>query len=109
MMKAKLSTLLLILGLTVAALVWGQAPELTPKSARETDTAAPPTVPPQTPAEMTAADVEAFLNGIVPLQLERENITGATISSGALDSAGIASGDATLVVVTAQIDNTLNS
>ena len=60
-MNAKLSTLLLILGLTVAALVWGQAPELTPKSARETDTAAPPTVPPQTPAEMTAADVEAFL------------------------------------------------
>src|SRR5688500_5105033 len=29
---------------------------------------------------MTAADVEAFLEGIVPLQLERENIAGAAVS-----------------------------
>lgn len=28
---------------------------------------------------MTAADVEAFLDGIVPLQLERDNIAGATV------------------------------
>ena len=30
--------------------------------------------------EMTAADAEAFLDGILPLQLERENIAGATVS-----------------------------
>ena len=30
--------------------------------------------------DMTAADVEAFLDGIVPQQLARENIAGATIS-----------------------------
>ena len=29
---------------------------------------------------MTAADVEAFLDGIVPLQLSRDDIAGATIS-----------------------------
>ena len=30
--------------------------------------------------EMTAADVEAFLDGFVPMQLERENIAGAVVS-----------------------------
>jgi len=28
---------------------------------------------------MTAADVEAFLDGFVPMQLERENIAGAVV------------------------------
>ncbi|HWZ43222.1 MAG TPA: serine hydrolase domain-containing protein [Candidatus Saccharimonadales bacterium] len=31
------------------------------------------------PHEMTAADVEAFLDGFVPMQLERENIAGAVV------------------------------
>ena len=31
-------------------------------------------------AEMTAQDVEAFLAGIIPQQLERENIAGATVA-----------------------------
>jgi CubicO group peptidase (beta-lactamase class C family) len=30
--------------------------------------------------ELTAADVEAFLDGIVPLQLDREDIAGATVA-----------------------------
>jgi Beta-lactamase len=30
--------------------------------------------------ELTAADVEAFLDGIVPLQLEREDVAGATVA-----------------------------
>src|SRR5689334_2985915 len=33
----------------------------------------------ETPHEMTAADVEAFLDGFVPMQLERENIAGAVV------------------------------
>jgi len=33
----------------------------------------------ETPHEMTTADVEAFLDGFVPMQLERENIAGAVI------------------------------
>ena len=32
------------------------------------------------PHEMTAADVESFLDGFLPLQLERENIGGAVVS-----------------------------
>ena len=34
---------------------------------------------PETPHEMTASDVEAFLDGLVPLQLQREDIAGAVI------------------------------
>lgn len=34
----------------------------------------------QTPHEMTAADIEAFLDGFLPMQLERENIAGAVVS-----------------------------
>jgi CubicO group peptidase (beta-lactamase class C family) len=33
----------------------------------------------QAPAQMTAADVEAFLDGVMPLQIEREDIAGAVI------------------------------
>lgn len=54
-------------------------------------TSAKPQGPPQTPAagevkvngmphEMTAADIEAFLDGFLPMQLERENIAGAVVS-----------------------------
>src|ERR1044071_3709450 len=32
------------------------------------------------PHEMTAADVEAFLDGLVPLQIKQADIAGATIS-----------------------------
>src|SRR5262245_33505649 len=53
-------------------------------------TAPPPQTPPQTrpapeatvaetPHEMTANDVEAFLDGLLPMQLERENIAGAVV------------------------------
>jgi len=33
----------------------------------------------ETPHEMTAPDVAAFLDGFVPMQLERENIAGAVV------------------------------
>ena len=36
--------------------------------------------PPANAHEMTAVDVEAFLDGLVPLQLKRSDIAGATIS-----------------------------
>lgn len=35
--------------------------------------------PPESVPEMTTGDVEAFLDGLVPLQLEREDIAGAVI------------------------------
>lgn len=47
---------------------------------------APPQTPPagetkvqEPPHEMTVADVQAFLDGFVPMQLERENIAGAVV------------------------------
>ena len=33
-----------------------------------------------TAPQLTAADVEAFLDGVVPLQLDREDIAGATVA-----------------------------
>ena len=53
-----------------------QAPKETapPKVA---ETKAPP---PATPHPLTAADVEAFLDAAVPMQLERENIAGAVVA-----------------------------
>ena len=72
-------TALLLIGLTFQFLVLGQAPSVPTlsQSAPEeniTETKA------AGPAAMTAADVEAFLEGVVPLQLAREDIAGATIS-----------------------------
>jgi len=68
---------LCILCLFVA--VMGQAPtELVPKK----DVSQPP-VPGQAasgPHEMTAADVETFLDGLVPLQIKQDDIAGVTIS-----------------------------
>jgi CubicO group peptidase (beta-lactamase class C family) len=55
---------LLTIAFVFALCVVGQAP--------------PPTVPGA--HEMTAADVESFLDGIVPLQLKQNDIAGATIS-----------------------------
>ncbi len=39
----------------------------------------PDTLTAETPHEMTTADVEAFLDGFMPMQLERENIAGAVV------------------------------
>jgi len=58
--------------------------------AQKPKVAPPPQTPPQTPPapevkvaetphEMTATDIEAFLDGFLPMQLERENIAGAVV------------------------------
>lgn len=58
----------------------GQAPNQ-PKPLPENKSAAPPQQPSANGArEMTAGDVESFLDGIVPLQLKRNDIAGATIA-----------------------------
>src|ERR1041385_2556754 len=71
---------LMLLSLNVASLAWGQGP--TPPK--------PQTKPgaEQVPAEkmstgvheITAQDLETFLDGIVPLQLQADDIAGATIA-----------------------------
>ena len=68
-----------IVALIVAALVAAQVPELTPQPAPQSESQPTSTSPAPQP-QMSAEDVEAFLDGIVPQQLDRENIAGATIS-----------------------------
>ena len=55
-------------------------------AAQKPKPSAPPQIPQpgetkvqETPHEMTAADIETFLDGFLPLQLERENIAGAVV------------------------------
>ena len=72
-------TIALALIALMALSVVAQAPD---EAIRKREGAQPP-VPatPQTGAhEMTAADVEAFLDGLVPLQIKQSDIAGATIS-----------------------------
>ena len=71
---------LFVSALFLTSLVVGQVP--TPPSVTKKETAESP-APQATPTnkhEMTAADVEAFLDGIVPLQLGLSDIGGVTIS-----------------------------
>ena len=63
--------------LCIFVAVMGQAPNEPVLPKRETPL---PALPPGGAHEMTAADVEAFLDGLVPLQLKRDDIAGATIS-----------------------------
>ncbi len=63
---------LIILGVMFLSIAFGQVPPAL---------SAPIAVPMAANAhELTAADVETFLDGIVPLQLDREDIAGATIA-----------------------------
>ncbi len=57
---------------------WGQEPKTNPLEPKVPMQRAPEVKPP--PHAITAADVEAFLDGIVPVQLERDDIAGAVIS-----------------------------
>ena len=71
---------LLTIALVFALSVMGQAPNR-PEPLREDRASQTPPSPTATGAhEMTAADVESFLDGIVPLQLKQKDIAGATIS-----------------------------
>jgi len=68
------STIFCILALSSLS-AWPQVPK--PKSTTGTS-ARSETPAPSTP-ELTASDVEAFLDGLVPMQLQREDIAGAVI------------------------------
>ena len=76
----KRSLLLLSICVVVAAIVWSQVPEPAKPAPTEAVPQPPVNVPQTSAAQMTTADVDAFLEGIVPLQLERENIAGAAVA-----------------------------
>jgi CubicO group peptidase (beta-lactamase class C family) len=71
---------LLTIALVFALSVMGQAPNR--PAPIPDDKSSPPPVQPSAKAthEMTASDVEAFLDGIVPQQLGKNDIAGATIA-----------------------------
>ncbi|HET6668841.1 MAG TPA: serine hydrolase [Pyrinomonadaceae bacterium] len=69
-----------MLGFILTSSVWGQVPN---QPATPTKEGSEQPAVANTDAkvhELTASDVEAFLDGIVPLQLERDDIAGATIA-----------------------------
>ncbi len=69
--------LLLVFSLCLGTLAQAPTPA-TPAKKATTEAATVPTQPAGTP-EMTAADVSAFLDGIMPEQLAREDIAGAVV------------------------------
>ena len=69
-----------MLGLILSSSVWGQVPNLPQTPTKEGTKQLTADRTPFGVHELTAADVEAFLDGIVPQQLEREDIAGATIA-----------------------------
>ena len=58
----------------------GQVPDLTPRPAQAEPQAASSSASTPVAQSMTREDIGAFLDGIVPQQLERENIAGATVA-----------------------------
>ena len=63
----------------LATLATAQGPKPTPVPQPPQQPAASETAKTEPPHELTAADVHAFLDGFVPMQLERENIAGAAV------------------------------
>ena len=77
-MKKLIAVFLFALFLT--SLVVGQVPAPPAFTKKETSESQTPQPTPTNTHEMTAADVETFLDGIVPLQLGLSDIAGATVS-----------------------------
>jgi CubicO group peptidase (beta-lactamase class C family) len=73
-------TALIMLSLIFSSSVWGQVPNLPKAQSKEGTEQLPAQKIPAGTHELTAQDLEAFLDGIVPLQLERDDIAGATVA-----------------------------
>ena len=67
-------------GLILLSTIIGQVPTSTTNPNQEGKTSQPSDKPFAATPPMTAEDVEAFLDGVLPQQLERENIAGATVA-----------------------------
>ncbi|MCM3901406.1 MAG: beta-lactamase family protein [Pyrinomonadaceae bacterium] len=74
--KASVFVVLLLL----TSSVWGQVPNLPSTATKEGTEQRTVDKTSSGVHELTAQDLEAFLDGIVPLQLERDDIAGATIA-----------------------------
>ena len=90
--------------LIVISSMFGQGPLPPVPAKQDTEAKLPPDqAPSQTPV-LTAADAEAFLDGLGQLQIERDNISGATIAITAQPAnATIAAGSSATLSVTATL------
>ncbi len=77
-----LARLLAVCCLAASASSLAQAPQLPMQGPKQQPTAPIPLPPanPATPPSLTAQDVTAFLDGFIPLQLQRDDVAGATIA-----------------------------
>ena len=79
----RLCLLFWMVWLFVAAVTGGASAQVTPVSKVAPNTAdaakEAPAAPVAPPHSLTTADLEAFFDGIIPLQLERSDIAGATV------------------------------
>ena len=73
-------TALMMLGLMLSSLAGGQVPNVPNAPTNKANEPMTTISVPSGVHELTAVDVEAFLDGIVPLQLEQQDVAGATIA-----------------------------
>jgi CubicO group peptidase (beta-lactamase class C family) len=73
-------TALILLNLVLASLVAGQVPNLPKAPSKPGTEQLPAEKTPTSTHELTAQDLETFLDGVMPLQLERDDIAGATVA-----------------------------
>jgi len=71
---------LVLTALLLGLCVMGQVPHKTPLTSKEAPQPATAESPANRVPEMTAADVETFLDGFVPQQISHDDIAGATIA-----------------------------
>jgi len=77
MRQTRSAAIVVLLALLLGSVAWAQGPATPKPPQKEAPPAAPSAA--KTPPEMTAADLEAFLDGAMPLQLRREDIAGAVV------------------------------
>lgn len=69
-----------MVALILSSVVWAQGPDLPKPAPKKDGEQLMPDKPPSGTHELTATDVEAFLDGIVPLQLLQNDVAGVTVS-----------------------------
>jgi CubicO group peptidase (beta-lactamase class C family) len=73
-------TIIIMLGFTFLASAFGQTPNAPTVQTTDTKVETPTDVTPVGNDGMTAADIEAFLDGVIPVLLAQEDVAGMTIS-----------------------------
>ncbi|HKY05092.1 MAG TPA: serine hydrolase domain-containing protein, partial [Blastocatellia bacterium] len=79
-MKSPKPLIFVMVALILSSSGWGQVPQPPQNATRQESEHLTPGKPASGTHEMTAPDLEAFLDGIVPLQLSQNDIAGATIA-----------------------------